>query len=181
MHLLVEFAIVDLGNVKHGFAEAAGLFADRDHIEKQVRKKILRAQGHGKGGAIDDGLARPVVDRRVPKEAATVMLAVDVSASMEATDVSPSRIEAAKSAAETFVKGLPDGFQVGLIAFLGKNGSRLGGNTGQYLLRWLGCDTFIFSGDMVLALKDAGLDIADNPSSKKDLAAIQAQMNPWAR
>src|SRR4051812_41357665 len=63
------------------------------------------------------GLARPVVERRVAKDAATVMLAVDVSASMNATDVSPTRIEAAISAANKFVKGLPDGFRVGLISF----------------------------------------------------------------
>lgn len=80
-----------------------------------------------------------------------------------------------------FLANWPADDQVGLTAYLGKNGSRLGGNTGQYLLRWLGWDTFIFSGDMVLALKDAGLDIADNPTSKKDLAAIQAQMNRWAQ
>lgn len=78
-----------------------------------------------------------------------------------------------------FLAEWPAGDQVGLTAFFGKNGSRLGGNTGQYLLRWLGWDAFILSNDMVLALKDAGLDISDNPSSKKDLAAIQQQMNLW--
>jgi Ca-activated chloride channel family protein len=63
------------------------------------------------------GLARPVVQRREPKDSAVVMLAIDVSASMNATDVSPNRITAAQSAAKTFVKGLPSGFHVGLIAF----------------------------------------------------------------
>jgi 3-methyladenine DNA glycosylase Tag len=80
-----------------------------------------------------------------------------------------------------FLANWPADDQVGLTAYLGKNGSRLGGNTGQYLLRWLGWDTFILSGDMVLALKDAGLDISENPSSKKDLAAIQEQINAWAK
>ena len=79
-----------------------------------------------------------------------------------------------------FLAAWPADDQVGLTAYLGKNGSRLGGNTGQYLLRWLGWDTFILSGDMVLALRDAGLDIAENPTSKKDLAAIQQQINVWA-
>src|SRR4051794_11334932 len=63
------------------------------------------------------GIARPVIEKRVPKDAAVVVLAVDVSASMEANDVSPSRIDAARSAAKKFVEGLPDGFRVGLIAF----------------------------------------------------------------
>lgn len=79
-----------------------------------------------------------------------------------------------------FLATWPQDDQVGLTAWLGKNGSRLGGNTGQYVLRWLGWDTFILSHDMVLGLRDAGMDIGENPSSKKDLALIQEQMNRWA-
>jgi 3-methyladenine DNA glycosylase Tag len=78
-----------------------------------------------------------------------------------------------------FLAGWPADDQIGLMAFLGKHGSRLGGNTGQYLLRWLEWDTFILSHDMVAALRDAGLDIGKSPTSKKDLIAIQAQMNQW--
>ncbi len=79
-----------------------------------------------------------------------------------------------------FLADWPADDQVGLTAYLGKHGSRLGGNTGQYLLRWLGWDTFIVSSDMVAALRDAGLEIAESPTSKKDLAAIQAQVNAWS-
>jgi 3-methyladenine DNA glycosylase Tag len=79
-----------------------------------------------------------------------------------------------------FLAQWPKDDQVGLMAFLGKHGSRLGGNTGQYLLRWLGWDAFILSNDMVAALRDAGLEIAAAPNSRKDLAAVQAQMNAWA-
>lgn len=78
-----------------------------------------------------------------------------------------------------FLADWPADDQVGLMAFLAKNGSRLGGNTGQYLLRWLGWDCFVVSRDMAAALRDAGLDIAESPSSKKDLHAIQAQLNAW--
>jgi 3-methyladenine DNA glycosylase Tag len=79
-----------------------------------------------------------------------------------------------------FLADWPKDDQIGLMAFLGKGGSRLGGNTGQYVLRWLGWDGFVLSHDVVLALRDSGLEIAANPASKKDLAVIQAQMNAWA-
>ncbi|KAA3450003.1 3-methyladenine DNA glycosylase [Mesorhizobium sp. SARCC-RB16n] len=79
-----------------------------------------------------------------------------------------------------FLAEWPADDQVGLMAYLGKHGSRLGGKTGQYFLRWLGWDAFIISSDMTAALRDAGLDIAENPTSKKDLDKIQAQINRWA-
>ncbi len=65
-------------------------------------------------------LARPARDERVPREAAVVVLAVDVSASMTATDVAPSRIDAAVAAATEFVDDVPERFQLGLVAFDGR-------------------------------------------------------------
>ncbi|RWN66436.1 MAG: DNA-3-methyladenine glycosylase I [Mesorhizobium sp.] len=79
-----------------------------------------------------------------------------------------------------FLAEWPADDQVGLMAYLGKHGSRLGGNTGQYFLRWLDWDAFIVSADMAAALRDAGLDIAESPTSKRDLDKIQSQINAWA-
>jgi len=62
-------------------------------------------------------IAEPVHQVRVPKEAATVMMVIDVSASMDATDVTPSRLEAATAAAKTFVADLPPQVRVGLVSF----------------------------------------------------------------
>jgi 3-methyladenine DNA glycosylase Tag len=70
--------------------------------------------------------------------------------------------------------------EIGLLEFLAKRGSRLGGNTGQMFLRFLGWDGFVTSRDVVACLRDAGLDIAETVTSKRDLAKVQAQFNAWA-
>jgi 3-methyladenine DNA glycosylase Tag len=70
--------------------------------------------------------------------------------------------------------------EVGLLELLAKRGSRLGGNTGQMFLRFLGWDGFVTSRDVALCLRDAGLDVAETITSKRDLAKVQQQFNAWA-
>ena len=79
-----------------------------------------------------------------------------------------------------FLAAWPSSDQVGLLDLLAKRGVRLGGRTGQYFLRFIGKDSFLASTDVVACLRDAGLDISQNPASKKELAKIQAQFNDWA-
>jgi 3-methyladenine DNA glycosylase Tag len=74
----------------------------------------------------------------------------------------------------------PPSDEVGLLELLAKRGSRLGGNTGQMLLRFLGWDGFVTSRDVVACLRDAGLDVSETVTSKRDLARVQAQFNAWA-
>jgi Ca-activated chloride channel homolog len=62
-------------------------------------------------------LARPQAVIRVPKERATVILTVDVSGSMAAEDVEPTRMEAARTAAKQFLEEIPKGFRVGVVGF----------------------------------------------------------------
>jgi len=65
-------------------------------------------------------LARPESVTSVPREEGTIMLAIDVSGSMAADDVSPYRLHAAQDAAKTFADRVPRQFQVGLVAFNGQ-------------------------------------------------------------
>jgi Ca-activated chloride channel family protein len=64
-------------------------------------------------------LAGPTAEAKEPRNRATVMLAIDVSLSMEATDVAPNRLAAAKEAANSFVDDLTPGVNLGIVSFAG--------------------------------------------------------------
>lgn len=63
------------------------------------------------------GVARPHATLSVPREEATVILAIDVSRSMSADDVNPTRLDAARRAAATFMQQVPKKFRIGIISF----------------------------------------------------------------
>jgi Ca-activated chloride channel family protein len=70
-------------------------------------------------GTLLVAMARPLAVITLPLSQRTIILAMDVSGSMRATDVQPSRIVAAQEAAKAFVNGLPREVRVGVVAFAG--------------------------------------------------------------
>ncbi|MGD1925124.1 MAG: DNA-3-methyladenine glycosylase I [Paracoccaceae bacterium] len=81
------------------------------------------------------------------------------------------------SAASFFAEWPSDDF-IGLIAVMKKRGTRIGGNTGMYALRFMGKDGFVLGGDVVKALIREGV-VTKNPSSQRDLRATQDAFNTW--
>jgi len=69
--------------------------------------------------ALVTAFAQPARPVKVPRERATVVMAIDVSLSMEATDIEPNRLIAAQEAAKSFVDLVPDRLNLGLVAFSG--------------------------------------------------------------
>ena len=78
-----------------------------------------------------------------------------------------------------FISAWPTDDIIGLFTLLKKRGSRLGGMTGQRILRNMGKDTFITTGDVVHCLQRAGLDIRDNPTSQREMRLIQSVFSQW--
>lgn len=67
----------------------------------------------------------------------------------------------------------------GLIAWLGRNGARLGGATAQYFLRHMGVDGYVLSRDVVARLVAEGV-IDGPPTSKRAMDRVQSAFNAWA-
>lgn len=100
----VRFA--SLGLVKQAVGKGPGI---RRHIPAAVYLLALT-------GMIV-ALARPQAPLQVPRNTGTVMLVIDTSGSMQATDVKPNRMEATKQAAQQFVERQPSGVKIGVVQF----------------------------------------------------------------
>jgi hypothetical protein len=73
----------------------------------------------------------------------------------------------------------PASDQIGLMQWLGKEGSRLGGRTASYFIRFIGKDGFITSRDVIARLQASGVDVTDACTSKRDLKQVQDAFNQW--
>jgi len=122
----------------------------------------------------DDFWHELINDKRIVRNGAKIMSVRDNAAFI-------SEIAREHGSFGKFLEHWPSSDEVGLLDLLAKRGSRLGGNTGQLLLRFLGWDGFVTSKDVVACLRDAGLDIAEEVKSKGDLAKVQAKFNAWAK
>jgi 3-methyladenine DNA glycosylase Tag len=114
-----------------------------------------------------------VDDKRIVRNGAKIMSVRDNAQFVQA-------IAAEYGSFGKFLSKWPASDEIGLLDLLSKRGSRLGGNTGQMFLRFVGWDGFVTSKDVVACLRDAGIDIAEEVKSKGDLAKVQAAFNAWA-
>ena len=84
------------------------------------------------------------------------------------------------SSVGAFLAQWPSDDIIGLWSYLKKHGSRLGGNSGQYFLRFSGKDTFILSRDVCTALRAEGIIDKLQPTAKRDLVKVQSTFNELA-
>jgi Ca-activated chloride channel homolog len=126
--------------------------------------------------ALTTAFAQPTGEVEVPRERATVVVALDVSLSMLADDVSPDRITAAKRSAADFVEGLPDRFDVGLVSFSGRAGVVVPPTRDHAAVaaavQGLELDEATAIGDAVLASLEAVASVAVEPGAEPPPARI---------
>lgn len=87
----------------------------RDHYRRYIPPLLLLIAV----GVLLLAMARPTALVRFPGQEETIILALDVSASMQATDVAPSRLIAAQRAAKAFLATMPASVRIGVVSFAG--------------------------------------------------------------
>jgi 3-methyladenine DNA glycosylase Tag len=119
----------------------------------------------------DEDIARLASDTRIVRHGGKIR-------SVQENAVFFSELAKEHGSVGKFIAGWPDTDYAGLLALLKKRGSRLGGNTGQYFLRFMGKDSYVLSRDVVARLIAEGV-IDKEPSSKSAMAAVQSAFNTW--
>ncbi len=119
----------------------------------------------------DDDLDRHLKNTDIVRHAAKIL-------SIRDNAIFFTDLAKAHGSAAAHIGNWPQEDTVGLFALLKSRGSRLGGATGQYALRFAGYDSFILSRSVVAALNMAGV-IDGAATSKTALAKVQAAFNAW--
>ncbi|SDM47927.1 DNA-3-methyladenine glycosylase I [Maricaulis salignorans] len=119
----------------------------------------------------DEEIDRLLSDTGIVRNGAKIMAVIENARFL--ADLAAEHGSAAK-----FIADWPADDFIGLMDVLAKRGSRLGGATGQRALRWMGKESFILSQDVSARLIAEGV-VAKAPTSKRDLAAVQAAFNRW--
>ena len=115
----------------------------------------------------EEDLDRLVSDTRIVRHGAKIKSTIDNARFVVAEAKTHGSFGA-------FLAAWPDGDQAGLLAYFGKHGSRLGGATGQYVLRFSGYDAWITSRDVCAALVREGVLDEPKATSKTALKAVDA-------
>jgi Ca-activated chloride channel family protein len=115
--VLVALYVYFLRRRKQLAVRYASLELIKDALGRQVRRHIPPLLLLLALGLLLASVARPTVVMRLPSQQNTVILALDVSGSMRATDLKPSRLEAAQEAARAFVAEIPRQMRVGVVSF----------------------------------------------------------------
>ena len=117
-------------------------------------------------------LARPHATVAVPQEQASIVLVTDVSRSMLAEDVKPSRLEAARSAAQRFLDEVPDEARVGLVAFSTEPHTVEAPTDDRSVVEQIVDDLSADGGTATGEALARALDLVDGPADKRPPAAI---------
>ena len=120
----------------------------------------------------DEDVERLLSDRRIVRHGPKIR-------SVQQNAVFLRNLAGERGSAASVFAGWPDEDYVGLLDLLKSRGSRLGGATGQYLLRFAGKDSFVLSRDVTARLVAEGV-VDKTPSSKSALAKVQAAFNAWS-
>lgn len=121
---LIPLGIIAYGVYRRRVARTAVPFSDIDILQaaagpRRLRTLIPVVLVIASFSMFVFALARPEADMQVPREQATVILAIDTSGSMAADDVAPYRLRAAQDAAIAFSENLPRQYRLGLVSFAG--------------------------------------------------------------
>jgi Ca-activated chloride channel family protein len=122
-------------------------------------------------------IARPEIPVKIPRERATVIVAIDTSASMQARDVDPTRMRAAIDAAVGFIDELPETFNVGVVAFSDTaelvSAPSTDRNAAKASLRSLDVSSATAIGEAVFSSLDAIESVAEHLPTDEEQASTQ--------